>query len=72
VADLVGQGVRNASGDDLGRGGSIIGLRNDKSENVLNKDILGFDSVVDPDAYLGDRTLFEGCGGETSMLSLTG
>jgi hypothetical protein len=32
-----------------------------KSENVL-KDVLGRDSIVDPDAYLEDRSLLEGSG----------
>jgi hypothetical protein len=40
-----------------------------ESENVLNKDVLGLDSIVDPDAYLEDRSLLEGSRVSTSLLS---
>jgi hypothetical protein len=54
VTDLVGQGVGGGSGDGLIVDCLTIGLRNDKGEDVLNKNAFGDDSVVDPDAYLED------------------
>jgi hypothetical protein len=62
ATDLVGQGVGDGVGDGLGDGSGTGGLRKDKREDVLNKDILGDDSVVDPDAYLEERSLLECCG----------
>jgi hypothetical protein len=62
AADLVGQGVGDGIGDGLGVGSGTVGLRNDKSEDVLNKDILGDDIAVDLHTYLEDRSLCEGCG----------
>jgi hypothetical protein len=45
ATDLVGQGVGDGVGDGLGVGSGTVGLRNDESENVLNKDIVG-DNIV--------------------------
>jgi hypothetical protein len=62
ATDLVGQGVGDGVGDGLEVGSGTGGLRNDKREDVLNENIFGDDSVVDPDAYLEERSMCEGCG----------
>jgi hypothetical protein len=48
---------RDTAGNDCGRGSQAVKL----VENVLNKDVLGLDSIVD-DAYLEDRSLLKGPG----------
>jgi hypothetical protein len=61
ATDLVGQGVGDGVGDGLGVGSATVGPRNDESENVIYKDILSNDTVIDPDAHLKERSLCEGC-----------
>jgi hypothetical protein len=61
ATDLLGQGVGDGVGDGLGVGSATVGMRNDESENVLYKDILSNDTVIDPDAHLKERSLCEGC-----------
>ena len=71
ATDLVGQGVGDGVGDGLGVGRvSIGGLRNNKGEDVLNKDVVGCDLVVDLDAYLEERSLCEGCGATDTVVIL--
>jgi hypothetical protein len=66
ATDLVGQG--DAVRDGLGvTRGTIAGLR-DKGEDVLNKDVVGCDSVVDLDAYLEERSPARAAG-VTKLLS---
>jgi hypothetical protein len=61
AADLVGQGVGDGVGDGIGVGSVTVGLRNDESENVHSKDILGDDIAVDLDACLEEKSLCKGC-----------
>jgi hypothetical protein len=52
AADLVSQVVGDGVSDGIGVGSGTVGLSNDESENILNKDIIDDDIVVDPDAHL--------------------
>jgi hypothetical protein len=56
LEELLDVTVTDAVRDGLGvTRGTIAGLRDDKGEDVLNKDVVGCDSVVDLDTFFCAR-----------------